>query len=85
MIAFNIGDLAGLKEDIGVRFLVLSVLDEERTFDVDPSRIDGIASPLRDDIGKEREEAIIAILRTKFPKNKLRIYSSATGKAWKRI
>jgi len=60
--------------------------DPDKVILAEGERWDGMASPVKEDCTPERWDAIYQIIRTRIPKNKLRIYKSKTGKgSWERI
>ena len=81
--AVNVGDMAGYSNDFAVMMMLRPVLTRQ-TVDAEPGRFDGMGAILEAD-DPERIPAIVEILRKKIGKTALRIYTSETGKNWKRI
>lgn len=85
--AVNLADLANTppSQDIGVQLLLAPVISKKTPpVEVEKRRFDGIGVVLTCD--EERASAIVEILRQKYKKYELRLYTSKTGAGgWKRV
>jgi len=84
MYAVNLGDLMTLKQidPVGMVLFPPDIFSTE-TVEAERHRMDGSAQVLACD--DERSAAIVAVLRTKYHRNQIRMYRSETGKIWKRV
>lgn len=81
--AVNVADFFAQDDQFHAKFLIAAVIPNQLQVDCEPGRMDGIGVLLECD--EKRAAAITEVVRQRYSKNECRIYTSKTGKSWKRV